>query len=108
LSFFKYYKRIERIDFLIRRRSTGNLESFARKIKLSKRSVTAIISEMKELGFPIKYDYFNNTYYYEVEGMLVTSLFQKRLNIISLDEDDVSYTIKIDENNIYIKRFETD
>lgn len=62
---------------MIKRKATGDLEDFARKNGLSKRTMTDVLTEMKELGFPIKYDRIRKTYYYEEIGEMVKYLFVK-------------------------------
>ncbi|TWF40654.1 hypothetical protein FHW36_104337 [Chitinophaga polysaccharea] len=86
MAILKHIKRLKYIDFMIRRKATGDLDSFARKNGLCKRAMTGIISEMKELGFPIKYDRMKNTYYYEEEGQMVRSLFVKEGQLLTNDQ----------------------
>jgi len=62
---------------MIKRKATGDLEDFARKNGLCKRAMTDVLTEMKELGFPIKYDRIRRTYYYEEMGEMVKYLFVK-------------------------------
>ena len=77
MSIIKYFKRIQHIDFLIRRKASGNIVSLAKKLSLSKRATQKYLSEMKELGFPIKYGKDCNCYYYNENGKIVNSLFVK-------------------------------
>lgn len=77
MSIIKYLKRIRYIDFLIRRKATGNIASLAKKLSLSKRSTFLYLSEMKELGFPIQYGNDCDCYYYNENGKIVNSLFVK-------------------------------
>lgn len=77
MSLIKYFKRIQYIDFLIRRKATGNAKELAQKLNLSKRAVYNYLNEMKELGFPIKYGCDCNCYFYEEKGKMVESLFEK-------------------------------
>jgi hypothetical protein len=86
MSLLKHIKRIAYIDSVIKRRATGNLDTFARKNELSKRAMTNVLHEMKELGFPIKYDRNRNTYYYQEAGEMVKSLFVKDGQILFRDE----------------------
>jgi len=62
---------------MIKRKATGDLEDFARKNGLCKRAMTDVLTEMKELGFPIKYDRIRKTYYYDELGEMVKYLFAK-------------------------------
>lgn len=86
MSLLKYINRLKFIDYMIKRKATGNLESFARKNNLCKRTMTEVLSEMKELGFPIKYDRNRHSYYYEEDGKMVDKLFIKNGEILSRKE----------------------
>lgn len=88
MPLLKYIKRITYIDFIIRRKATGNLETFAKKNNLSKRALTDIIQEMKELGFPIKFSRSKNSYYYEEDGEMVRCLFAKKGELLGREELD--------------------
>ncbi len=77
MSIIKYFKRIRYIDFLIRRKATGNIIALAKKLSLSKRATQNYLSEMKELGFPIKYGKDCDCYYYNEQGKMVDELYQK-------------------------------
>lgn len=83
MSLLKYINRLRYMDFMIKKKATGNLENFAKKNDLSKRAMTDIISEMKLLGFPIKYNRTRSTYYYEEGGEMVKQLFIKDGQILS-------------------------
>lgn len=71
----KAIKRLEYANFLIKKKATGDLETFAKKMQLSKRSVKALLSEMRELGAIIKYDRCRKTYYYSEHGEFSISKF---------------------------------
>lgn len=86
MSLLKYINRLKYIDYMIKRKATGNLASFAGKNSLSKRSMSAVLSEMKALGFPIKYDRSRNSYYYDEDGKMVDKLFIKEGEILSRKE----------------------
>jgi len=75
MTLVKNITRLRYIDHLIRRKATGDLEALALKNNLSKRSMSNVIGEMKELGFPIKYDRSRCTYYYSDVGEMVKTLF---------------------------------
>jgi hypothetical protein len=77
MALLKHIKRLKYIDYMIKRKATGDLEQFARKNGLCKRAMTDVLSEMKELGFPIKYDRTRQTYYYDEVGEMVKQLFIK-------------------------------
>lgn len=86
MAILKHVKRLIYIDNLIKRKATGNLATFAAKNSLSKRAMTDVLNEMKELGFPIKYDRGRNTYYYHEQGEMVKNLFVKNGQILSKAE----------------------
>jgi hypothetical protein len=75
MSILRHIKRLQYIDFLIRRKSTGDLSTFSRKNKLSKRGLLNVLQDMREMGFPIRYDKRNSTYIYEEKGQMVKTLF---------------------------------
>ncbi len=62
MAILKHIKRLKYIDYLIKRKATGDLENFASKNGLSKRAMSDVLNEMKELCFPIKYDRTRYTY----------------------------------------------
>lgn len=61
-------ERLERIDYLIRTKSTGTPKQLAAKLTLSERCVRNYISVMKELGAPITYSRKRGCYCYEEPG----------------------------------------
>ena len=65
MSILRHLRRLQFIDYLIQRKATGNLQTFAHKNRISQSLLMNILKEMKEMGFPIKYSRINNSYYYE-------------------------------------------
>lgn len=55
MAIVKNIETIIRIDNLIRLKATGTPKSLANKINMSERNIYKIISNMKEMGAPIKY-----------------------------------------------------
>lgn len=86
MSILRQFKRLQYIDLLIKKRATGSLETFAEKNHLSKSGLAAIINEMKEMGFPIKFSREFNSYYYEENGEMVKCLFVQAGQILSREE----------------------
>jgi hypothetical protein len=86
MALLKHIRRLKYIDFMIKRKATGDLENFAGKNGLSKRAMTDVLTEMKELGFPIKYDRSRGTYYYDEAGEMVKNLFIKDGQILSKEQ----------------------
>jgi Mn-dependent DtxR family transcriptional regulator len=72
-----YFNRVGYIDNLIRTKATGNVKQFAKKLNLSEPSVLKHIRDLKELGCPIKFCRKRNSYYYEDEGRIIISFFEK-------------------------------
>jgi predicted DNA-binding transcriptional regulator YafY len=60
--------RLERIDQLIRLKATGTPRAFASKLELSERCIYNYINLMKDLGAPIRFCRYRNTYYYDGKG----------------------------------------
>lgn len=86
MSILRHIKRMEFIDFLIRRKATGNLQVFACKNRLSKNGLLQVLKEMKEIGFPIKYSRYINSYYYEKEGQMVKKMFIEEGTMLTREE----------------------
>lgn len=76
------FKRMERIDQLIRIKGTGTAEQLAEKLGISRRSVYNLLSEMKDRGAPIKFDQFRGSYYYDEEGYFKIAIYFKRKDIL--------------------------
>ena len=58
---------IERIDALIRRKSTGPPKALAQKLGVSERTVYSLIDLMKQLDAPITYNHCIQSYKYDYE-----------------------------------------
>jgi biotin operon repressor len=72
------FKRIERLDRLIRTKATGRPDQLAIKLGMSKRSVFDYINLMKQNGAPIKFCPYRQSYYYDEEGFFKISFRFKR------------------------------
>jgi len=65
MNFYDQIKRIERIDYLIRLRSTGSPLDLAQKLRISPSQLYQIIKIMKdEMGAPIYYSKVLQSYCY--------------------------------------------
>ena len=67
----KYINKLLRINTLVKLRATGSPKELAAKLGISERSVYEYIHNMKELGAPIAFSYYHNSYIYYIDGELV-------------------------------------
>jgi hypothetical protein len=81
MELFKDIETVERLHLLIRNKATGSPEDLARRFNMSKRNIMRILEKMKSSGFPIAYDHFRQTYFYDGE---VT--FDLKIIIVQGDE----------------------
>ena len=65
---------------------------------MSKRNLTYVLKEMKEIGFPIKYDKTCRSYFYTQKGQLVAKLFVNDAQILSRQE--LNDIVTTDLNNL--------
>lgn len=86
MAILKHIKRLTYIDYMIKKKATGDLGTFAKKNSLCKSAMGGVIQEMKELGFPIRFDRGRNTYYYDEDGAMVQALFVRNDQILSREE----------------------
>ena len=80
MSLKKKIHRLQFIDSLIVRKATGDANTLAKKLNLSRSQTLEHIREMKEVGFPIKFCRSRNSYIYTKDGKLVHQLFQADLS----------------------------
>ncbi|MEP7237503.1 MAG: hypothetical protein ABI685_06555 [Ferruginibacter sp.] len=73
----KYIERVRYIDAKIRTKSTGSAKQLAKNLNLSERQTLEFLKEMKELGCPIKFSRKRNSYYYDAEGEVSISFFDR-------------------------------
>lgn len=57
--------RLERINHLIKTKATGNPRQLSQRLHISERLLYQYIALLKEMGAPIQYDRFRETYFYE-------------------------------------------
>ncbi|MGJ7033831.1 hypothetical protein [Niabella hirudinis] len=86
MSLVKTIKRLEYANFLIKKKATGDLETFARKMDLSRSAIKEILSQMRELGATIIYDRQRKTYCYTEEGEFCISRFMKYGDALSKED----------------------
>ena len=63
-NFVNIYKRLERMDQLIRLECTGSVQEFSEKLGISKRAVHYHIAIMKHSGREVSFSELKNTYFY--------------------------------------------
>lgn len=56
---------MDRVISLIRWKATGDAVKFAKKLGMSERSIHRLISEMRDMGFPVKYNSEIQSYIFE-------------------------------------------
>ncbi|MDF1698949.1 MAG: helix-turn-helix domain-containing protein [Saprospiraceae bacterium] len=73
-----------RMDALIRRKSTGSPESFARMLGVSERTLYGYLKKLKELGGPIYYNSARNSYCYEYDVVFSIGFLPKENSMLEL------------------------
>lgn len=68
--------RLERLDQLIRIKSTGTPFQLAMRLNISERTLYHILNEMRIHGAPIQYSRSRQTYYYERKGEFYIRFFE--------------------------------
>lgn len=63
-----FIHKLNRIDFMIRLKATGNPALFAERIGISETTLFEYLAFMKEFGAPIRYERARKSYYYAFEG----------------------------------------
>lgn len=63
-----YLNRLDRMDWLIKKKATGTPNEFARQLGISKSSLYEYLAVLMDRGAPILYCKKRLTYYYEKEG----------------------------------------
>ncbi|BDX38719.1 hypothetical protein CYCD_20740 [Tenuifilaceae bacterium CYCD] len=82
---FKELFLIERIDQLIRLRTTGNPLNLANKLNISERHVYNIINKMKDVyKAPIEFDKDCNSYIYKETGRIVVGFHKETIPLNNL------------------------
>lgn len=72
MALYRYVDRIQRLDNLIRNKSTGPPKELASKLGISERWLFILLEELKlDLDCPIGYDRKQRSYYYKEDGKVV-------------------------------------
>lgn len=90
MSLEKYLTLLKSLDFYIRRKATGDANIFAKRIGTSKRSLLRHLKDLKEFGFPIKYDKKRRSYIYTEEGNLTKNLFSKEQELTKKEQGKIT------------------
>lgn len=64
----RYFERLQTIDYLIRIKGTGTPAQLAKRLRISERTLYEFLKMMKDLGAPIEYDRYKESYYYGEKG----------------------------------------
>ncbi|MGX5817844.1 HTH domain-containing protein [Chitinophaga lutea] len=64
----RYFERLQTIDHLIRIKGTGKPSQLAKRMHISERTLYEFLKLMKDLGAPIEYDRYKESYYYGEKG----------------------------------------
>ncbi len=63
-----YFNRLEYLNQLIKRKSTGSPLELAQKMNVSERTTFYYIDTLKSLGADVRFCRTKNSYYYTVDG----------------------------------------
>jgi predicted DNA-binding transcriptional regulator YafY len=85
-------ERLERIDRLIRIKGTGGPAELAARLKMSERNIYQYLNLMRDLGAPIKFDPYRETYYYSEEGQFIVCF--QRFESDETNDKDKKTTLK--------------
>lgn len=70
-------ERVGRIDHLIRIKGTGSPSELARRLNMSERNIYQYLNLMKDMGAPIKFCPYRETYFYSEEGRFLICFVPK-------------------------------
>ena len=65
MSYDDYRLRMEKLQNLIKKECTGNVDELSGKLGISRRTLFNDISTLRDNGFFIKYSKYRNTYYFD-------------------------------------------
>ncbi len=67
MEFLQKMQVIDRVDGLIKLKSTGTADDLSRRLCVSRRTVYNILELMRSMGAPIEYCQIRRTYYYSYQ-----------------------------------------
>lgn len=76
----RYFDRLQTIDHLIRIKGTGTPAALAKRMRISERTLFEFLKMMRELGAPIEYDRYKESYFYAEKGGFNVRFSQQILN----------------------------
>ncbi len=82
MTLIEKLQQIERVDGLIRRKSTGPPSSLASRLGKSERYIYNLINLMKTMGAPIYFCYASNSYCYEQEVIFSMGFSPKSRQVV--------------------------
>ena len=71
-------RRLDRLHQLIRLQITGNPDELAGRMQVSRRTVFRLMEVLKEIGCPIYFNRFKNSYCYEYPITLTILKFEEK------------------------------
>jgi len=71
-----FVTRLERLNYLIHIKATGNPKKLSHRLNVSERSLYEYISLLRSLGAPVQYDRTRETYFYD-NGFCFSFRFRK-------------------------------
>ncbi len=80
MKWLKSLELIERIDRLIRLKATGNSQELSQKLGISRSSVYAYVTLMKELGAPLYYCKKTRSFCYSYEVRFIFGFGQEKMS----------------------------
>lgn len=89
----RYLERLRKFDYLVYHQMTGNPESFAKKLKMSRSSFYEFLDEVKLMGIPVLYNREKKSYYYEKKGRICFHFHEtlRPLNPQEVEETGAGY-----------------
>lgn len=89
----RYMERLRKFDYLVYHQMTGNPESFAKKLQMSRSSFYEFLEEVKLMGVPVQYNRDKKSYYYEKKGRICFHFHEtlRPLNSNEVEESGAGY-----------------
>lgn len=92
---------LERINNLIRTKSTGTPLQLAKKLGCCERALYDKIEELRSCGFPIEYDHERKCYYYTKEVKINFSITVDNQKLLEIKGGYTHYLLPPQLNRIY-------